>query len=124
LSEDLNCRCLQQCDSAVSSAGFRRPGKHSGTGGHLWLAYRRIGFQCKHLDNQRHQDRRDILAQTIFYREQLYSDFISQGAHAMSDAIQHNYHDPMLPRRGEWVFGSREGTTLNPSNVLRRNVQP
>ena len=43
---------------------------------------------------QRHQDRRDILAKTIFYREQLYSDFISQGAHAMADAVQHNYHDP------------------------------
>jgi hypothetical protein len=43
---------------------------------------------------QRHQDRRDILAKTIFYREQLYSDFISQGAHAMADAVQHNYRDP------------------------------
>ena len=29
-----------------------------------------------------------------------------------------------LPRRGNWIFGSRQGTPLNPSNVLRRNVQP
>jgi hypothetical protein len=43
---------------------------------------------------QRHQDRRDILAKRIFHREQLYSDFISESAHAMADAIQHNYHDP------------------------------
>jgi hypothetical protein len=43
---------------------------------------------------QRHQDRRDILAKTVFYREQLYSDFIRESAHAMADAIQHNYHDP------------------------------
>jgi hypothetical protein len=43
---------------------------------------------------QRHQDRRNILAKSIFYREQLYSDFISESAHAMADAIQHNYHDP------------------------------
>jgi len=43
---------------------------------------------------QRHQDRRDILAKRIFYREQLYSDFISESAHALADAIQHNLQDP------------------------------
>jgi hypothetical protein len=43
---------------------------------------------------QRHQDRRDLLAKRIFYREQLYSDFISESAHALADAIQHNLQDP------------------------------
>ena len=43
---------------------------------------------------QRHQDRRHLLAKRIFYREQLYSDFISESAHALADAIQHNLQDP------------------------------
>jgi hypothetical protein len=43
---------------------------------------------------QRHEDRRDLLAKRIFYREQLYSDFISETAHALADAIQHNLQDP------------------------------
>jgi hypothetical protein len=30
----------------------------------------------------------------IFYREQLYSDFISESAHAPADAVQHNLQDP------------------------------
>ena len=43
---------------------------------------------------QRHQDRRDLLAKRVFHREQLYSDFISESAHAMADAIQHDFQDP------------------------------
>jgi hypothetical protein len=43
---------------------------------------------------QKHQDRRDLLGKRIFYREQLYSDFISESAHALADAIQHNLQDP------------------------------
>lgn len=43
---------------------------------------------------QRHQDRRDLLAKRIFHREQLYSDFISESARAMADAVQHNFQDP------------------------------
>jgi len=43
---------------------------------------------------QRHQDRRDLLAKRIFHREQLYSDFISESARAIADAIQHNFQDP------------------------------
>ena len=43
---------------------------------------------------QEHQGRRDLLAKRIFYREQLYSDFISESAHAMADAIQHDLQDP------------------------------
>ena len=36
----------------------------------------------------------DLLAKRIFYRELLYSDFITQSAHAMADAVQHNLQDP------------------------------
>lgn len=43
---------------------------------------------------QKHQNRRDILAKRIFYREQLYSDFISESARAIADAVQHNLQDP------------------------------
>src|ERR1700720_1816180 len=43
---------------------------------------------------QKHQNRRDVLAKRIFYREQLYSDFISESAHALVDALQHNFQDP------------------------------
>jgi hypothetical protein len=43
---------------------------------------------------QQHQNRRDLLAKKIFHREQLYSDFISETAHAFADAVQHAFHDP------------------------------
>ena len=43
---------------------------------------------------QEHQGRRDILAKRIFYREQLYSDFISESAHALADAVQHHLENP------------------------------
>jgi hypothetical protein len=43
---------------------------------------------------QKHQGRRNILAKRIFYREQLYSDFISESAHALADAVQHHLEDP------------------------------
>ena len=43
---------------------------------------------------QRHQNRRDLVARKIFHREQLYSDFISETARAMADAMQHTFQDP------------------------------
>jgi hypothetical protein len=43
---------------------------------------------------QRHQDRRDLVAKRIFHREQLYSEFISEAARALPDAMQHNFQDP------------------------------
>ncbi len=43
---------------------------------------------------QRHQNRRDLVARKIFHREQLYSDFISETAGAMADAMQHTFKDP------------------------------
>jgi hypothetical protein len=43
---------------------------------------------------QKHQDRRDLLGRKIFHREQLYSDFISESARALLDALGHNLGDP------------------------------
>jgi hypothetical protein len=43
---------------------------------------------------QRHQDRRDLLAKKVFHREQLYSDFITECARALVDALEHNMSDP------------------------------
>jgi hypothetical protein len=43
---------------------------------------------------QRHQDRRDLLAKKTFHREQLYSDFISESARLLVDALEHNVGDP------------------------------
>jgi hypothetical protein len=43
---------------------------------------------------QRHQDRRELLAKKIFHREQLYSDFISESARLLIDALEHNMGDP------------------------------
>jgi AraC-like DNA-binding protein len=43
---------------------------------------------------QRHHDRKDLLAKKIAHREQLYSDFISESARAMVDAMQHKFEDP------------------------------
>lgn len=43
---------------------------------------------------QRHQDRRDLLARKIFHREQLYSDFITESAGVLIDALEHDVSDP------------------------------
>ena len=41
----------------------------------------------------RHQDRRDLLGKQIERREVLYSDFISESARLLVDAMQHNVSD-------------------------------
>ena len=41
----------------------------------------------------RHQDRRDLLGKQIARREALYSDFISESARLLVDAMQHNVSD-------------------------------
>jgi hypothetical protein len=43
---------------------------------------------------QRHQDRRDLLAKKIVFRETLYSDFITESARLLVDAAEHNQSDP------------------------------
>ena len=43
---------------------------------------------------QRNQDRRTLLAKSIFHREQLYADFIGESARVLVDAMQHTFQDP------------------------------
>jgi hypothetical protein len=42
---------------------------------------------------QRHQNQRDLLEKKIFLREQLYSDFISESARILVDALEHDLKD-------------------------------
>jgi len=42
----------------------------------------------------RHQDLRDLLAKKIGRREVLYSDFITESARLLVDALEHNTSDP------------------------------
>ena len=42
----------------------------------------------------RHQDLRDLLAKQIVRREALYSDFITESARLLVDALGHNTSDP------------------------------
>lgn len=43
---------------------------------------------------QRHADRRDLIARRIFHREQLYSDFISESARIVVDALENSFKEP------------------------------
>jgi hypothetical protein len=42
---------------------------------------------------QRHADRRDLLARRIFYRVQLYSDFITESTRVLVDALENDFKD-------------------------------
>jgi hypothetical protein len=42
---------------------------------------------------QKHQDQRDLVGKRVFHREQLYSDFISESARALVDAMEHDFKD-------------------------------
>jgi hypothetical protein len=43
---------------------------------------------------QRHADRRDLIARRIFYRVQLYSDFITESTRVLVDALENNFQNP------------------------------
>jgi hypothetical protein len=43
---------------------------------------------------QRHQDRRELISKQISHREQLYSEFISETARLIVDALQHSFEEP------------------------------
>jgi hypothetical protein len=53
-----------------------------------------LGSSASTWITQRHQDRRDLLARKVFHREQLYSDFITESARVLVDALEHNVGDP------------------------------
>lgn len=43
---------------------------------------------------QRHADDRDLLARKIFYRVQLYSEFITESTRVLVDALENDFKDP------------------------------
>lgn len=43
---------------------------------------------------QRHADQRDLVARRIFYRVQLYSEFITESARVLVDALENTFKDP------------------------------
>ncbi len=43
---------------------------------------------------QRHADRREWLSRRVFYRVQLYSDFITESERILVDALENNFKDP------------------------------
>jgi hypothetical protein len=43
---------------------------------------------------QRFISRQDLVAKTLAHREQLYSDFITETARSLTDAMQHTFQDP------------------------------
>src|SRR5246127_4823574 len=70
-------------------------GEHFSIGSHLRVAYRCVGIQCEYLDYAKTPESTGYpnLAKRIFYREQMYSDFISESARGLADAVQHNLQD-------------------------------
>ena len=86
---------------------------------------------------QRHADRRDLLARRIFYRVQLYSDFITESTRVLVDALENNFEDPdklipayaLLSRirltSSEDVLASAESLVKNiVKNYGERNLTP
>jgi hypothetical protein len=53
-----------------------------------------LGSSASTWITQRHADRRDLLARKIFYRVQLYSDFITESERILVDALENNFKDP------------------------------
>src|ERR1700677_1770493 len=53
-----------------------------------------LGSSVSSWITQRHADRRDLLARRIFYRVQLYSDFITESTRVLVDALENNFQNP------------------------------
>ena len=53
-----------------------------------------LGSSASTWITQRHADQRDLLARRIFYRVQLYSDFITESTRALVDALENDFKDP------------------------------
>ncbi len=82
---------------------------------------------------QRHQDRRDLMAKRVARRESLYSEFITESARLLVDALEHNLRDPqkLIPIYGllsrirlsssSRVLETAEGVVRN---LLIRYLQP
>lgn len=53
-----------------------------------------LGSSASTWITQRHADQRDLLARRIFYRVQLYSEFITESTRVLVDALENNFKDP------------------------------
>ena len=53
-----------------------------------------LGSSASTWITQRHADQRDLIARRIFYRVQLYSEFITESARVLVDALENNFKDP------------------------------
>jgi len=71
-------------DSAIITAAAAVCGSLVGASGSLFGT----------LLSQRHHDRRDLLASKIARLETLYSDFITEAARLLVDALEHNTAEP------------------------------
>src|SRR5271155_4036427 len=75
---------------------------------------------------QRHADQRDLLARRIFYRVQLYSDFITECTRVLVDALENNFRDPekLIPAYAllSRIRLSASKEVLASAEVLVRNI--
>jgi len=76
---------------------------------------------------QRHQTQRDLLEKKIFLREQLYSDFISESARLLVDALEHNLKDadrlmPAYALLSRMRLSSSEAVLASADKVIRSIV--
>ena len=53
-----------------------------------------LGSSASTWITQRHADQRDLVARRIFYRVQLYSEFITESARVLVDALENTFKDP------------------------------
>ena len=53
-----------------------------------------LGSSLSSWITQSHQDTRDLLASRTFHREELHSDFITEGARLLVDASEHSVTSP------------------------------
>jgi len=77
---------------------------------------------------QRHQDRRDLVARKIFRREELYSDFITESARLLVDALEHNETEPknLIPAYAllsRMRLSSSPGVLTTAEHVVREIVE-
>lgn len=82
---------------------------------------------------QRRADQRDLLARRVFYRVQLYSEFITESTRVLVDALENNFNDPnklipmfsLLSRirltSSKEVFASAEGLV---TQIVKSYSQP
>ena len=76
---------------------------------------------------QRHQTQRDLLEKRILLREQLYSDFISESARLLMDALEHDLKDadrliPAYALRNRMRLSSSRAVLASADEVVKNIV--